>query len=312
MFKRILVDKTRGINHYIEIKPINILGFKWGEFVYLTIDGIEKSFVNESNDRVKVLDDINIDVEKGSFVSIVGPSGCGKSTLLYLIAGLDKADEGEIRVAGKVVTKPGPERVVVFQEAGLFPWLTVIENITYGLLLKKMPKEQAKAKALDILKMVHLSRYVDSYPHQLSGGMKQRVAIARALVMEPDILLMDEPFSALDEQTRMVLHKELLEIWRKTKVTIFFVTHNIREAVLLSEQIIVFATRPGKIKETITVPSMKDGVMPDSVTLNTEQKVLSILQEEIEKVLKEEMGDDYSFKTNHIHRNDSGDMGSHI
>ncbi|MGE7602087.1 ABC transporter ATP-binding protein [Peribacillus sp. NPDC097675] len=280
--------------------------------MYLTVDGIEKSFMNEKKERIKVLDNINIEVEKGSFVSIVGPSGCGKSTLLYLIAGLDKADTGEIRVAGKKVSKPGPERVVVFQEAGLFPWLTVLENVTYGLKLKKMPKEEAKAKALDILKMVHLSRYVDSYPHQLSGGMKQRVAIARALVMEPDILLMDEPFSALDEQTRMVLHKELLDIWRKTKVTIFFVTHNIREAVQLSEKIIVFATRPGKIKETISVPSMKDGVMPDSVTLNTEQRVLSILQEEIEKVLKEEMGNDYSFKTNHIHRDDSGDMGSHI
>ncbi|MFA1713384.1 ABC transporter ATP-binding protein [Peribacillus frigoritolerans] len=280
--------------------------------MYLTIDGIEKSFKNEKKESIKVLDNINIEVEKGSFVSIVGPSGCGKSTLLYLIAGLDKADVGEIRVAGKKVVKPGPERVVVFQEAGLFPWLTVLENVTYGLKLKKMPNEEAKAKALDILKMVHLSRYVDSYPHQLSGGMKQRVAIARALVMEPDILLMDEPFSALDEQTRMVLHKELLEIWRKTKVTIFFVTHNIREAVQLSEKIIVFATRPGKIKETISVPSMKDGVMPDSVTLHTEQRVLSILQEEIEKVLKEEMGNDYSFKTNHIHRDDSGDMGSHI
>ncbi|MEB2630923.1 ABC transporter ATP-binding protein [Peribacillus frigoritolerans] len=280
--------------------------------MYLTIDGIEKSFKNEKKESIKVLDKINIEVEKGSFVSIVGPSGCGKSTLLYLIAGLDKADVGEIRVAGKKVVKPGPERVVVFQEAGLFPWLTVLENVTYGLKIKKMPKEEAKARALDILKMVHLSRYVDSYPHQLSGGMKQRVAIARALVMEPDILLMDEPFSALDEQTRMVLHKELLEIWRKTKVTIFFVTHNIREAVQLSEKIIVFATRPGKIKETISVPSMKDGVMPDSVTLHTEQRVLSILQEEIEKVLKEEMGNDYSFKTNHIHRDDSGDMGSHI
>ncbi|MGE7589389.1 ABC transporter ATP-binding protein [Peribacillus sp. NPDC101480] len=280
--------------------------------MYLTIDGIEKSFKNEQKESIKVLDKINIEVEKGSFVSIVGPSGCGKSTLLYLIAGLDKADTGEIRVAGKKVVKPGPERVVVFQEAGLFPWLTVLENVTYGLKLKKIPNEEAKAKALDILKMVHLSRYVDSYPHQLSGGMKQRVAIARALVMEPDILLMDEPFSALDEQTRMVLHKELLEIWRKTKVTIFFVTHNIREAVQLSEKIIVFATRPGKIKETISVPSMKDGVMPDSVTLHTEQRVLSILQEEIEKVLKEEMGNDYSFKTNHIHRDDSGDMGSHI
>ncbi|KKK38228.1 sugar ABC transporter ATPase [Mesobacillus campisalis] len=280
--------------------------------MYLTIDGIEKSFLTEKKDRLKVLDNINLNVEKGSFVSIVGPSGCGKSTLLYLIAGLDKADQGEIRVAGNLVKKPGPERVVVFQEAGLFPWLTVLENVTYGLLLKKMTKEQAEQKAREVLKMVHLSKYVDSYPHQLSGGMKQRVSIARALVMEPDILLMDEPFSALDEQTRMVLHKELLEIWRKTKVTIFFVTHNIREAVLLSEQVVVFATRPGKIKEIITVPTMKDGIMPDGVTLHTEQKILSILEEELEKVLKEEMGDDYSFKTNHLHRGDSGDMGSHI
>ncbi|MBY0147356.1 ABC transporter ATP-binding protein [Neobacillus niacini] len=280
--------------------------------MYLTIDGIQKSFVNDRKENVKVLDGINLNVKKGSFVSIVGPSGCGKSTLLYLVAGLDKADSGEIRVDGELVSKPGPERVVVFQEAGLFPWLTVLENVTYGLILKKMPKEEAKAKALDVLKMVHLSKHANSYPHELSGGMKQRVSIARALVMEPDILLMDEPFSALDEQTRMVLHKELLDIWRKTKVTIFFITHNIREAVLLSEEVVVFATRPGRIKEIIPVPTMKDGVTPDSVTLNTEQRILSILQEEIEKVLKEEMGDDYSFKTDHLHRGDSGDMGSHI
>jgi len=245
-------------------------------------------------------------------VSIVGPSGCGKSTLLYLIAGLEKADKGEINISGKKVQQPGPDRVVVFQEAGLFPWLTVLENVTYGLLLKKMDKNEAEKKAKDILKMVHLSRYIDAYPHQLSGGMKQRVAIARALVLEPDILLMDEPFSALDEQTRMVLHKELLEIWKKTKVTIFFVTHNIREAVLLSEKIVVFATRPGRIKEIITAPSSKEGIMPDSITLHTEQKILSLLENEIEKVLKEEMGDEYSFETNHLHRDDSGDMGSHI
>lgn len=280
--------------------------------MYVTIDGIEKSFVNENKEQVLVLDHIDIDMEKGSFVSIVGPSGCGKSTLLYMIAGLEKADKGSIRIEGNEVKKPGPDRVVVFQEAGLFPWLTVLENVKYGLLLKKMPKQDAEAKAIEMLKMVHLSNYIHSYPHQLSGGMKQRVSIARALVMEPDVLLMDEPFSALDEQTRMVLHKELIDIWKKTKVTIFFVTHNIREAVLLSEKVIVFGTRPGKVKEIIPVPTTTDGVLPDSVTLHTEQRILSILEEEIEKVLKEEMGDDYSFKTNHLHRNDSGDMGSHI
>lgn len=280
--------------------------------MYVKIEGINKSFLDEKKQPIKVLEDINIDIDKGSFVSIVGPSGCGKSTLLYLIAGLEQTDTGSIYVNGKKVTKPGPDRVVVFQEDGLFPWLTVLENIMYGLKLKNIPITTAKEKALDILKLVHLSKYSQSYPHQLSGGMKQRVAIARSLVTEPDILLMDEPFSALDEQTRMVLHHELLEIWKKTKVTIFFVTHNIREAVQLSEKVIVFATRPGQIKETFTITTTKDGMMPDSITLNTEQKILAILQSEIEKVLKEEMGDDYSLKTNQLHHSDSNDLGSHI
>ncbi|MCJ7840656.1 ABC transporter ATP-binding protein [Lederbergia sp. NSJ-179] len=280
--------------------------------MYLSLQGIEKNFTNKQNERLLVLDSIDLQVEKGEFVSVVGPSGCGKSTLLYLIAGLDQPDKGKIEVQGKRIEKPSPERVVVFQESGLFPWLTVLENVTYGLLLKKMSKQEAEERARKVLKMVHLSRYEDSYPHQLSGGMKQRVAIARALVMEPEVLLMDEPFSALDEQTRMVLHRELLEIWRQTKVTIIFVTHNIREAVQLSEKIVVMATRPGRIKELINVPVTKDGIMPDSVTLHTEQRVLKILQNEIEKVLKEEMGDDYRFTANQFHRDHSGDMGSHI
>lgn len=280
--------------------------------MYLAIDGIEKSFPSQEKGRVKVLDNIQLEVEKGQFVSIVGPSGCGKSTLLYLVAGLEKADKGEIKVAGNKVTDAGPERVVVFQEAGLFPWLTIIDNVTYGLLLKGMSKDEAKEKAIEMLKMVHLSNYINAYPHQLSGGMKQRVSIARALVMEPDILLMDEPFAALDEQTRMVLHHELLEIWKKTKVTILFITHNIREAVLLSEKIVVFETRPGKIKATFNVKTMKDGVMPNDVMLQLEKKILASLQDEIEKVLKEEMGDDYSFEAGLVHRDTSGDLGSHI
>lgn len=280
--------------------------------MYLHIDGIEKSFKTKDRGQFKVLDHIDLEVEKGQFVSIVGPSGCGKSTLLYLIAGLDKPDAGEIRVEGNPIKGPGPERVVVFQEDGLFPWLTVLDNVTYGLKLKGMSKQEAEKKAEKMLKMVHLSKYLDSYPHQLSGGMKQRVAIARALVMEPEILLMDEPFAALDEQTRMVLHKELLDIWRELKITIIFITHNIREAVLLSEKIIVFATRPGRIKSTFSAKSTKDGVMPDDITLHLEQQILASLQDEIEKVLKEEMGDDYTFETNRVHRDIGGDMGSGI
>lgn len=279
--------------------------------MYVRIESVYKSFMKD-HAKVNVLDDVNISIEKGSFVSIVGPSGCGKSTLLNLIAGLDKVDEGAIYINDQRVTKPGPDRVVVFQSDGLFPWLTVLDNVTYGLKLNGMAKKEAEEKARETLQMVHLSKYVQSYPHQLSGGMKQRVAIARALVMEPDILLMDEPFSALDEQTRMVLHHELIKIWKKTKVTIFFVTHNIREAVHLSEKVIVFATRPGRLKKIYSVPTTKDGMMPDSVTMHIEKEILSVLKSEIEKVLKEEMGSEYSIETDSIHRNYSDHMGGNI
>lgn len=280
--------------------------------MYLTLEGVEKNFRNSSGKEVNVLNKINFDVEKGQFVSIVGPSGCGKSTLLYLVSGLEKASKGKIEIEGEAVTDPGPDRVVVFQEDGLFPWSTVLDNVTYGLLIKKVPRKEAKKKAMEMLKLVHLSNYADAYPHQLSGGMKHRVAIARALVMKPDILLMDEPFAALDEQTRMALHKELLEIWRQTNVTVLFVTHNIREAVLLSQKVIVMATRPGKIKATYNVQTSQDGVTPDSITLDLEQKILSTLEEEMEKVLKEELGDDYSFKKNPIHSDSNRDLGSGI
>lgn len=280
--------------------------------MYLKLKNVYKNFQIDKHNELNVLNDINLSVKKGEFVSLLGPSGCGKSTLLYLIAGLEKVSEGKITLDNKTIDKPGPDRVVVFQSDGLFPWMTVLENVLYGLKIKKMPKEVANKKAHDMLKMVHLGKYIDSYPHQLSGGMKQRVAIARALVMEPDVLLMDEPFAALDEQTRMVLHKELLDIWRKTEVTIVFVTHNIREAVLLSEKIVVMATRPGSIKKVFEPKSYSDGITPNDITLKLEQDIMSVLQEEIEKVLKEEMGDDYSFKADHIHRDTSGDLGSHI
>lgn len=280
--------------------------------MYLELKNIYKNFEINKNEQLNVLNDINLSVKKGEFVSLLGPSGCGKSTLLYLIAGLESISEGSLTLDGKKVDKPGPDRVVVFQSDGLFPWMTVLENVLYGLKIKKMPKEKANKKAIDMLKMVHLGKYIDSYPHQLSGGMKQRVAIARALVMDPEILLMDEPFAALDEQTRMVLHKELLDIWRRTEVTIVFVTHNIREAVLLSEKIVVMATRPGSIKKVFKPQSYTDGITPNDVTLKLEQDIMSVLQDEIEKVLKEEMGDDYSFKADNLHRDTSGDMGSHI
>lgn len=273
---------------------------------------INKDFLNGKNQTLHVLDNINLTIQKGEFLSILGPSGCGKSTVLNLIAGLEKPSSGELTVDGESIQGPGQDRIVVFQESGLFPWMNVLDNVMYGLLLKKMNKAEAKAKALEGLQMVHLGNFANSYPHELSGGMKQRVAIARALVMDPEILLMDEPFAALDEQTRMVLHKELESIWLKTGKTIIFITHNIREAVMLSERIVLMGTRPGIIKKEFLVQAARPRVAADSVLVNLENKILSELEQEMEKVLKEEMGSDYSLKKNHLHLDPNNNLGSDI
>lgn len=273
---------------------------------------INKDFLNGKNQTLHVLDDINLTIQKGEFLSILGPSGCGKSTVLNLIAGLEKPSSGELTVDGEIIQGPGQDRIVVFQESGLFPWMNVLDNVMYGLLLKKMNKAEAKAKALEGLQMVHLGNFANSYPHELSGGMKQRVAIARALVMDPEILLMDEPFAALDEQTRMVLHKELESIWLETGKTIIFITHNIREAVMLSGRIVLMGTRPGTIKKEFLVQAARPRVAADSVLVNLENKILSELEQEMEKVLKEEMGSDYSLKKNHLHLDPNNNLGSDI
>lgn len=273
---------------------------------------IEKSFQKDKNEQLHVLNHIDLTINQGDFVSLLGPSGCGKSTILNLIAGLDVPSSGEVIVNGEPIRKPGNDRVVVFQEAGLFPWMNVLENVTYGLKLKGFSNKESSDKALEGLRMVHLGNFTKAYPHELSGGMKQRVAIARALVMDPDILLMDEPFAALDEQTRMVLHKELLEIWANTGKTILFITHNIREAVMLSNRIVLMGTRPGRIKKEFPVQVALPRDSSDSNLVDLERRILAELEEEMEKVLKEEFGDGYSYKTDRVHRDDRGHMGDHI
>lgn len=268
--------------------------------------------MNKKNESVTVLDNVQLTIKRGEFVSLLGPSGCGKSTLLNIVAGLEKPSSGELLVNDKPVNGPGNDRIVVFQESGLFPWMTVLDNVMYGLLLKKIPKKEAKEKALTWLQKVHLGKFIDAYPHELSGGMKQRVAIARALVMEPEILLMDEPFAALDEQTRMVLHKELESIWAETGKTILFVTHNIREAVVLSDRIILMKTRPGGIKNQYEVQAARPRSAPDSLLLHLETRILEELEQEMEKVLKEEFGSDYVLKKDYIHNDPRNSLGSDI
>jgi len=279
---------------------------------HIQLTDLHKSFEHKGQDAVIALDQVNLTIPKGEFLSLLGPSGCGKSTLLNIIAGLDKQTSGDVMVNGKPIKGPGNDRIVVFQESGLFPWMSVLDNVMYGLLIKKVPKEEAQARAMKWLQKVHLAKFAHAQPHELSGGMKQRVAIARALVMDPEILLMDEPFAALDEQTRMVLHKELESLWRETKKTIIFVTHNIREAVILSDRILLMKTRPGGVKREYIVQASRPRQATDSVLIDLEGRILSELQLEMEKVLKEEFGDDYDFKKDQLRGNSDSHMGSDI
>lgn len=223
----------------------------------LQMRGVSRTFVSGSPARqedVAALSDVDLEVQEGEFVSIVGPSGCGKSTLLGLLAGFERPDFGTVLCDGVPVTGPGPERLVLFQDPGLFPWLTVLKNVEFGLRLRGVSAPERQRRAQDYLERVHLSRFAHSYPGQLSGGMKQRVAIARALVVEPQILFLDEPFSALDPRTRDLLNEELQSLWMSTRKTIVLVTHSFQEAVQLSNRVYLMRSDPGTVQRVVEVP----------------------------------------------------------
>ena len=211
----------------------------------------------QSGESLLALDNINLQVRAGEFVCIVGPSGCGKSTLLHLIAGLQPPTSGQILIDGKPVQGPGTDRILIFQDHGLFPWLTVRQNVEFGMKMKGVPKRERKEKTSHYLRLVHLAKFEKSYIHQLSGGMRQRVAIARALATEPDVLLMDEPFGALDAQTRTMMQEELVRIARLNPRTVLFVTHAVEEAVYLADRVAIMTRRPGRIKEVIDVRTVR-------------------------------------------------------
>jgi len=219
----------------------------------IRIEGIGHTYLPPRGRPVTALDGVSLTVGHTEFVALLGPSGCGKSTLLYLIAGFLPIEQGSISVHGRSVVGPGPDRGVVFQHFALFPWKTVRENVLYGLEKQRLPRSERDERARDFIDMVHLTGFEDSYPSQLSGGMKQRVAIARTLAMDPDVLLMDEPFGALDAQTRSLMHEELLAILARAAKTVVFVTHDVQEAVLLSDRVAVMSARPGRIKEIVDV-----------------------------------------------------------
>jgi NitT/TauT family transport system ATP-binding protein len=217
----------------------------------IVVNGVSHMYRPPRGREVLALDDVSLSIGAREFVALLGPSGCGKSTLLYLIGGFLPVERGTIEVEGKPVQGPGPDRGIVFQHFALFPWKTVRGNILYGLERQGMPKAEREKRAMDFIELVGLAGFEDSYPSQLSGGMKQRTAIARTLAFDPSILLMDEPFGALDAQTRGLMQSELLRIWQRTPKTVIFVTHDVQEAVYLADRVAVMSARPGRIKTIV-------------------------------------------------------------
>ncbi|MCU4582601.1 ABC transporter ATP-binding protein [Acinetobacter gyllenbergii] len=267
--------------------------------VKLKIENVYKSFAakkvkgakDQAEDFVAV-ENLSLDVKAGEFVAIVGPSGCGKSTLLDLLAGLTTPTTGQILIDGQAIKKPGLDRGIVFQQYALFPWLTALQNIEFGLDAKGVSKEQRYQTAKYFLNLVGLAEFEHHYPNELSGGMKQRVAIARSLAYDPDILLMDEPFAALDAQTRETLQAELVKIWQQTQKTIIFITHSIDEAIYLGQRIAIMTSRPGRIKQVIEVPaalrSDQEDVRSSPEFNQLRHQIWSLLREEVLKAQAQE------------------------
>ncbi|UVI29050.1 ABC transporter ATP-binding protein [Paenibacillus spongiae] len=248
----------------------------------IEIKGLSKVYKGRNGD-VTALQNTDLTIRQNEFVCVVGPSGCGKTTLLNIIAGLEDATSGSVRVDGQDVRGPGKERGVVFQQYALFPWKTVLKNVEFGLKLRGMGKTERKEIAEKYLNLVGLKDFAHAYPKELSGGMKQRVAIARAYAVQPEVLLMDEPFGALDAQTRAQLQEELLKTWQTEKKTCFFITHDVDEAVILAQKVIIMSARPGRIKEIVDV----DIPYPRDQSTKLDERFVQIKNEIWSKVYRE-------------------------
>jgi len=259
----------------------------------IRIDCLSKrfSFKKDAN-AIEVLKDLSFVLNTNEFLSIIGPSGCGKTTLLYIIAGFIKPDSGCVYYDGQRVIGPSPHRTVIFQEYGLFPWMTVEENIEFGLKAKHIPKNDRRVIAKKYIELVHLKGFENKYPFELSGGMKQRVGIARALAIDPAVILMDEPYASLDYLTREIMQEEILKIWETTKKTLLLITHNIEEAVFLSDRVMIMTARPGRKKEIVSIDlprPRRQGIKGSSRFVELSNYIASSVREETIKGI-EEMG----------------------
>ncbi|MGZ4828016.1 MAG: ABC transporter ATP-binding protein [Candidatus Angelobacter sp.] len=250
--------------------------------------GITREYLLPRGDVLCALQNINLEVRSGEFLCIVGPSGCGKSSLLHIIAGLENPTRGEVYIDGRRANGAGTDGLLIFQELGLFPWLNVRQNVEFGLKMRGVPKKERGDISRYFLNLVHLSQFEESSLHQLSGGMKQRVALARAIALRPSVLLMDEPFTALDAQTRDLLHDELERIWAETGQTIIFVTHNVREAVRLGDRVVVMSYRPGTIKREFLVTLGRSRQMEDPRLAMQAREIQAELRCEIDKAVQAE------------------------
>ena len=249
----------------------------------IVVRGLRKRFTDIARrEEVVALDGIDLEIGDDEFLTVLGPSGCGKTTLLNIVAGFEGATGGEVQVDGEAVLKPGPDRGVVFQEYALFPWLTVAQNIEFGLRERRVPKAQRQARVRQQIASVGLSGFEQRYPQELSGGMRQRVALARVLVNHPKILLMDEPFAALDAQTRTIMQQELLRMWSAERRTAIFITHNIEEAILLGDRVVVMTARPGRVKDIVAVDLPRPRDVTSTEFNETRRRVAALLEDEVQ------------------------------
>jgi NitT/TauT family transport system ATP-binding protein len=255
----------------------------------LSARGVHKTFRGGRGRGTTAVADVNLEVGEGEFLCLIGPSGCGKTTLLNLFAGLEKPDQGEVLLDGKRITGPGPDRAVLFQDPALFPWLSVRRNVEFALNLIGVPKDEQGDRAQHWLRKVHLVRFADAQPHELSGGMRQRAALARALSCQPKVLLADEPFAALDAQTREILQEELQRVWSETKNTFVFVTHNVREAVFLADRVVLMSASPGTFMAEHRISAPRPREFEDVLLSKVVVDIHDHLHKEVEKVVAREI-----------------------
>ncbi|MEF9953049.1 MAG: ABC transporter ATP-binding protein [Clostridium sp.] len=277
----------------------------------IKIEGLGKKFITKHKETT-TLENVNLDIKEGEFICLLGPSGCGKSTLLNIIAGLEKPTKGIAYMNNKEINSVGVERAVMFQESALFPWLKVIDNVEFGMKIAGVPKNERREKAMKYLEMVYLTKFKDCYIHELSGGMRQRVALARALTLDSDVLLMDEPFAALDSQTKAILQSELQKIWSDTKKTIIFVTHSVEEAVLLGSRVVVMAASPGRVKKEYEINLDRPRRAETNQVNFMISEIMGSLKEEVEKVAKNEYDNGWNIEKDRFLYPVNSDMGANL